>query len=174
MAIQIRRKKYKVEYEPKAVNYEPAPTSIEEQIIQRKRNSLGTIKNIFKRIDYWFPPKDIYSLLIFPSHKGLVMFSPFVLLAIPILYFLIKDLQIIVIHFILVLISFTLLFSTLNHLKSKIIKTNNLKSRFSFKSLPKIIFYVLLNEYIVLVAWKDFIFGKYSVLWDKVESTREL
>jgi cellulose synthase/poly-beta-1,6-N-acetylglucosamine synthase-like glycosyltransferase len=174
MAIQIRRKKYKVEYEPKAVNYEPAPTSIEEQIIQRKRNSIGTIKNIFKHIDYWLPPRDMYSLVIYPSHKGLVMFSPFVLLAIPILYFLIKDLQIIVIHFILVLISFTLLFSTLNHLKSKIIKTNNLKSRFSFKSLPKIIFYVLLNEYIVLVAWKDFIFGKYSVLWDKVESTREL
>ena len=174
MAIQIRRKKYKVEYEPKAINYEPAPTSIGEQIIQRKRNSIGTIKNIFKHIDYWLPPKDIYSLLIFPSHKGLVMFSPFILLAVPILYFLIRDLQIIVIHFILVLISFTLLFLILNHLKSKIIKTNNLKSGFSFKSLPKIIFYVLLNEYIVLVAWKDFIFGKYSVLWDKVESTREL
>ena len=102
------------------------------------------------------------------------MFSPFILFADPNLYFLIMDLQIIIIHFILALISFTLLFLILNHLKSKIIKTNNLKSGFSFKSLPKIIFYVLLNEYIVLLAWKDFIFGKYSVLWDKVESTREL
>lgn len=175
MAIQIRRKKYNVEYEPKAINYEPAPTSIEEQIIQRKRNSIGTIKNIFKHFDYWLFPRDMYSLLIFPSHKGLVMFSPFILAAIPILYFLILDLQIIVTHIILVLTIFTLLFLTLYNLKSKIIKSNdNLKSEFSFRSLPKIIFYVLLNEYIVLLAWKDFIFRKYSVLWDKVESTREL
>jgi cellulose synthase/poly-beta-1,6-N-acetylglucosamine synthase-like glycosyltransferase len=174
MAIQIRRKKYKVEYEPKAINYEPAPTSIEEQIIQRKRNSIGTIKNIFKHIDYWLLPRDMYSLVIFPSHKGLVMFSPFILIAIPILYFLIMDLKIIVTHFVLVLISFIMLFLVFNSLKSKIIKANKLKSRFSFKSLPKIIFYVLLNEYILLLAWKDFIFGKYSVLWDKVESTREL
>ena len=175
MAIQIRRKKYKVEYEPQAINYEPAPTSIGEQIIQRKRNSIGTIKNIFKHFDYWLFPRDMYSLLIFPSHKGLVMFSPFILAAIPILYFLILDLQIIVTHIILVLTIFTLLFLTLYNLKSKIIKSNNnLKSEFSFRSLPKIMFYVLLNEYIVLLAWKDFIFRKYSVLWDKVESTREL
>ncbi|MGB9980645.1 glycosyltransferase [Methanobacterium sp.] len=174
MAIQIRKKKYKIEYEPKAINYEPAPTSIEDQIIQRKRNSIGTIKNIFKHMDYWLFPRDIYSLVIFPSHKGLVMFSPFILIAIPILYFLIMDLQTIVTHFMLVLINFTMLFLVLNHLKSKIIKSSRLKSGFSFKSLPKIVFYVLLNEYIVLLAWKDFIFGRYSVLWDKVESTREL
>jgi hypothetical protein len=36
----------------------------------------------------------------------------------------------------------------------------------------KTVEYVLLNEYLVLLAWKDFLTGRVSVLWDKVESTR--
>jgi hypothetical protein len=30
----------------------------------------------------------------------------------------------------------------------------------------------LLNEYLILLAWKDFIFRRYSVLWEKAGSTR--
>lgn len=52
----------------------------------------------------------------------------------------------------------------------KVIKDE--KMNFSISAIPKIVYYVLFNEYIILLAWKDFIFRKYSVLWEKVESTR--
>ncbi|MBI5680852.1 MAG: glycosyltransferase [Methanobacterium sp.] len=172
MAIQIRRNGYKIEYEPKAVFYEPSPTTAEEIIIQKRRTSIGTIQTIFKHLNYWIPPKNYYSFLIFPSHKALVMFSPFILIAIPVLYLIIMDLNIIITNLILTLIIFALVFGILTYLKSKIIKNEASKSGFSIKSFPSIAYYVLLNEYLILLAWKDFIFGKYSVLWEKVSTTR--
>jgi hypothetical protein len=34
------------------------------------------------------------------------------------------------------------------------------------------VLYVLLNEFIILTAWKDVAFGNYSVLWEKATTTR--
>jgi len=173
MAIQIRRNGYKIEYEPKAIFYEPSPTNASDLITQKKRTSVGTISNIFKHIKYWIPPRNWYSGLIFPSHKGLAMFSPFLLLIIPVLFILIWNLDVILINLLFNLIIFIILFLLLLYLKSKLIKTIKTSGNQSFiKSSPKIIYYVLLNEYIILRAWIDFIFGKYSILWEKVESTR--
>ena len=39
--------------------------------------------------------------------------------------------------------------------------------------LLNILLYVLLHEYIILLAWKDFVFGNYAVTWEKAESTRK-
>jgi len=58
------------------------------------------------------------------------------------------------------------------YLKSKLTREEEIESSLSISSIPKIVYYVLLNEYLILLAWKDFIFGKYSVLWEKAESTR--
>jgi len=77
MCIRIRKKGYKIEYEPNAIVYEPSAITREDQVKQRKRTSVGTIQNMFKHWKYFLPPRDWYSLLIFPSHKGLAMFSPF-------------------------------------------------------------------------------------------------
>lgn len=172
MAIQIRKEGYKVEYEPEAIFYEPSPTTVEDLIIQKRRTSIGTIQTIFKHLSYWIPPKDYYSFLIFPSHKALPMFSPFILIAIPILYLLTLDLKIIVTNFVLTLVIFAVFFVILIYLKSKLIKSKSSKSGFSIKSLLNVVYYVLLNEWIILLAWKDFIFGRYSVLWEKVSTTR--
>jgi hypothetical protein len=38
--------------------------------------------------------------------------------------------------------------------------------------LPAIAYYVLFDEYLLLLAWKDFLFGRYSVLWEKIDSPR--
>jgi len=170
MAIQIRRKGYKIEYAPDAVVYEPAPTTVEDQIKQRKRTSIGTIQCMFKHWKYLLFPKDLYSSLIFPSHKGLTMFSPFVLLAIPIFYIFTNS-NIIFIHLTFSLFIFGLLLGILMHLKSKL-QISKPSTNFSILSIPKITYYVLLNEYLILLAWKDFIFNKYSVMWEKTESTR--
>ncbi len=172
MCIQIRRKGYKVEYEPEAMVYEPSATTAEDQIKQRKRASIGVIQNLFKHLNYFLPPRNLYSFLIFPSHKVLPIFSPFLLLAIPILYFAAWNLKIVIMHFVLTLLIFAGMFALLMFLKSRLTKDEGKKSTFSISSIPKIIYYVLLNEYLILLAWKDFIFKKYSVLWKKAESTR--
>jgi len=32
--------------------------------------------------------------------------------------------------------------------------------------------YVVLNELLIVLAWWDFLTGRYTVLWEKVQSTR--
>lgn len=173
MAIKIKRAGYKIEYEPNAIVYEPSATTPEDQIKQRKRTSIGVIQNIFKHLDYFIPPRDLYSFLIFPSHKALPLFSPFILLAIPVLYVAAWDIGIVITHFVLTLFIFAGLFALLVFLKLDLTRGEKMKSTFSISSIPMIIYYVLLNEYLILLAWTDFIFRRYSVLWEKAESTRE-
>jgi len=172
MTIQTRRNGYKVKYEPDAMVYEPSATIPVDQIKQRKRTSTGTIQNMFKHINYFLPPRNLYTLLIFPSHKVLAMFSPFILLAIPILYIVAWDIGIIITHFALSLFIFAGMLILLLSLKSRLVKNKGMKSGFSISAIPKIIYYVLLNEYLILLAWIDFIFQRHSVLWERAESTR--
>ena len=172
MSVRIRRKGYKIEHESNAMVYEPVSTTVEDQIKQRRRTSIGAIQTIFKHSGYLLLPKDLYSFLIFPSHKTLVMFSPFFLLAIPILYAITWNAKIAITHFVSTLLFFVVIFALLIFLKSKLIKIKGRKSSFSISTIPGIVYYVLLNEYLILLAWKDFIFRRYSVLWEKTESTR--
>jgi len=172
MAIQIRRAGYKIEYEPKAVVYEPMPTTAREQVIQRKRTSIGTMQCIFKHLDYFLLPRDLYSLLIFPSHKILAVLSPLLLLAILILYFIAWNGTLVAIHFFLTLLVSALMFGTLLLLRRKLMSDEEMKVKCSLLGILKIGYYVLLTEYLLLLAWKDFLFKKYSVLWQKVETTR--
>lgn len=172
MCIKIRRKGYKIEYEPEAKVYEPSATTSQDQIKQRKRTSTGTIQNMFKHLGYFLPPRDLYSFLIFPSHKALAMLSPFVVFAIPILYLLTWNIKVIITHFVFTLVIFVGLFTLLMLLKSRLNKGEKMKASFSISSIPKIVYYILLNEYLILLAWKDFLFGRYSVLWEKAESAR--
>jgi biofilm PGA synthesis N-glycosyltransferase PgaC len=43
------------------------------------------------------------------------------------------------------------------------------RAKFSFLRVAR---YVLFDEYLLLLAWKDFFSGRYSVLWEKIDSTR--
>ncbi|RCV66147.1 Glycosyltransferase, catalytic subunit of cellulose synthase and poly-beta-1,6-N-acetylglucosamine synthase [Methanophagales archaeon] len=172
MTIQVRRKGYKVIYEPEAKVHEPSAITSEDQIKQRKRTSIGTIQNMFEHLGYFIPPRDWYSMLIFPSHKALAMFSPFILLAIPILYLLTWNIDVVFTHFVLTLFVFVVMFALLMFLKSKLMEDRGIKSSFSLSSIPKVVYYVLLNEYLILLAWTDFVFKRYSILWERAESTR--
>jgi len=173
--IQIRRKGYKIVYTPKAIFYEGSPSTVKDWIKQRKKNTIGTIKNIFKYWQYFVFPRDYYSLIIFPSHKTLAILSPFLLAVVPVLYAIslaVSGISVaLAVHAIVSAIIFGILFVVLLSLKSQFFKSTN-HTRFSLLSVPKILFYVLLNEYLVTLAWKDFLFGKYSVLWEKAETTR--
>jgi biofilm PGA synthesis N-glycosyltransferase PgaC len=171
MSIVIRKKGYKVAFEPKAICYEPSPTSFAEQLTQKKRRCLGTIQNIFKHWHYLFAPRDWYSLLIFPSHKGLLMFTPFMFIGILLGYVLIWNPYLILEHlFIMSAVFLILLLVYLRYvprLKQAYVTTRRVKVR-----LPAIAYYVLFDEYLLLLAWKDFLFGRYSILWEQVSSTR--
>ena len=170
MAVQIKRKGYKIQYEPNAIAYEPSAKTHKDQIIQKERIAIGRIQCFFKHRAYLVFPIDLYRLLIFPSRRTLSIFSPFIFLAIPILYALVNNIFTIVTHIILTLMIFLIVFSIFMILKSKIIKTT--KSKFSLSSIFKIVYFVLFEEYIILLAWKDYIFKKYSILWEKAESAR--
>ena len=172
MAIRIRKKGYKIKYEPDAAVYEPAPATARDQIKQRKRTSIGTIQAIFKHFKYLMVPKDLYSLFIFPSHKFITMVSPFYLIIIPLLYLVSGNFYLVISHVLLTLLVFIISLAILMHLKAKICARNI--GRFSFSSLFKIVNYVLLNEYLIILAWVDFASGKYTVLWEKAETTRSI
>lgn len=174
MCIQVRKKGYKIEYEPKAVVYEPSATNASDQIKQRKRTSIGTIQNIFKHRNYFFFPRDIYSFLTFPSHKTLVLLSPFLFILISAFYVILSMngmFETVITHFIIIMSLFVLLFVILMNLKSHIIKNEPI-SKFKVKIIPHIVQYIILNEFLLLLAWKDFIMGDYSVSWEKATSTR--
>lgn len=172
MCITIRTKGYKIVYEPRAIVYEPAATTPEDQIKQRKRTSIGTIQNLIKHRRFLVFSRNWYGKLILPSHKGLVMISPFMLLAIPVLYLLIGDFHIILTHIIFTAIFFIGLCVLLFYMRSRLLEKNTKTTSFSSISILNIAYYVLLNEYLILLAWMDYFFGRYSVLWDKVKTTR--
>jgi cellulose synthase/poly-beta-1,6-N-acetylglucosamine synthase-like glycosyltransferase len=168
MPIRIRRKGYKIHYEPKAIVYEPSPSHVWDQIEQRKRNSIGTLQCIFKHLDYLLPPRNLYGAIILPSHKILPMFSPFILLGIAILYIIAWDIRIVISHLIINAFIFGVLLLTFLLTRSRVLMSEQTKDNFSGISLIKSVYYILLLEYSILIAWKDFMLKKYQVTWHKV------
>lgn len=175
MAVQIRKKGYKVIYEPRALAYEAGPTSNKEQIIQKKRTTLGTIQCFFKHRSYLWFPHDKYSGIIFPAHKLLQIVSPFLLFGTVAMFIALLATQ----HFLasfsyiaLTIMLFSSAYLILTRRLSEIRITQPGKSIITIKNIFQIIYYILLHELIILLAWKDFIFKKYAVTWQKVESTR--
>lgn len=172
MTMQLRSKGFKIKYEPRAKVYESSATIKEDQIRQRKRTSIGTLQSISNNANYLFKPKDLYTVLIFPSHKMLAMISPFLLTGISIFYLIVCDIGVILTHLCLSLVIFAGFLVLLLSLKSQLDINGEIRSNFSIFSVPKIVYYVLLNEYLILIAWMDYIFGNNSVLWEKAGTTR--
>jgi len=50
--------------------------------------------------------------------------------------------------------------------------TSNSNSSKNSLSILNLINYVIINEFIILVAWKKYLLGETSTKWDKAESTR--
>jgi poly-beta-1,6-N-acetyl-D-glucosamine synthase len=174
MTIQVRSKGYKIKYEPQALVYEPSAVTAVDQIKQRKRTCIGTIQNFFLHIRYFLTSPNLFTCVIFPSHKMLAILSPFFILSVLSLYIFSWDLNVIIFHLIISTIAFSLVFMIMIFLKSRLIQKGKNSSKLSTLSIPKIICYVLLNEYLILLAWLDFISKNYSVLWERAESTRRV
>ena len=177
IAIRIRKQGYKIGYEPDALAYEPGPTTRREQIIQKKRAAIGTIQSFFKHRGYLWFPRDKYSLFIFPSHKTLQILSPYLLLGILATFFsqlvlqrFIPSMAYLLAVGVLILLSLIVLNKELSG--TRITRNTSIVKATLSGDLFNILLYVLLHEYIILLAWKDFVLGNYAVTWQKAESTR--
>jgi len=177
MAIKIRRQGYEIVYEPDAIAYEAGPTTKREQIIQKKRATIGTIQSFFKHRRYLWLPGDKYSWLIFPSHKTLQILSPYLLLGILVTFITLLVLQQFVIIIVYILAIGALFSFSLTILSKRLGSIRTIHGPAVNAALPSdllnILSYVLLHEYIILLAWKDFVFGNYVVTWEKAESARK-
>jgi biofilm PGA synthesis N-glycosyltransferase PgaC len=171
MSIAIRKKGYKVAFEPNAICYEPSPTSFSEQRTQKKRRCLGTIQNIFKHWRYLIVPRDWYRAIIFPSHKGLLMVTPFLFVGMLLGYIVIWNPLLVLGNLLIMSALFLILLSVYLRFVPRVHRADasTPPAKFSFLRVAR---YVLFDEYLLLLAWKDFFSGRYSVLWEKIDSTR--
>ena len=166
MALQIRKKGLTIAYEPQAIVFEKAASTPTEQIIQKKKNVIGTLLCTGKHRDMFLPPRNLYSLLIYPSHKMLPLLLPFMFLSLPLFYAILGG-EVMKIH----LLFFASLYIVSNMALLALMPAGE-GLNLSLNNIAKIYLYFLLQQYIVLLAWKDFLTGNYSALWEKVESTR--
>jgi biofilm PGA synthesis N-glycosyltransferase PgaC len=171
MSITIRKKGYKVVFEPNAICYEPSPTSFGEQRTQKKRRCLGTIQNIAKHWRYLIVPSDWYRRIIFPSHKGLLMVTPFLFVGVLLGYVVLWDSHEILGHLFINSALFLILLYLYLHFVPRLHHAYA-SPRPAKVSLLRVAMYVLFDEYLLLLAWKDFFSRRYSVLWEKIDSTR--
>ncbi|MFZ0010292.1 MAG: hypothetical protein WAL97_00075, partial [Halobacteriota archaeon] len=139
---------------------------------QKQRRCLGTIQNIFKHWRYLFVPRDWYRLIIFPSHKGLLMASPFMFLGILVGYILIWNPLVVLDHIFIMSALFLIMLAVYLRYGPRLYRADasTRPAKFSFLRVAR---YVLFDEYLLLLAWRDFFFRRYSVLWEKIDSTRE-
>ena len=174
----------KVKYEPKAIVYEKVPSNKIDEIKQRKKNAIGTIQVTFAYLRFLLSPR-LYSAIYF-SHKGLQLLFPFlvIIFAISLLWSIFEGNYFVIYAVIAYGIMSIVLLSALLVLVRKAKLTYNLSLRerrssdrgiLSFITrIPTILKYFLLLQYIVVLAWIDYVRGRYSVRWEKVESTREV
>ncbi len=178
MAVQLKKKGYKIEYEPKAIYFEPAAGNHGDYLIQKKKIITGRIQCFLHHIGYFLLPLDIYRILVFPSRRTLSIFSPFLFLLYPILWIIIANPVTIVINLLVTMLCFAGIMSTLMLFKPK--KVGKTQKTIGKKihvlkypsSLIKIASHVIFIEFIILFGWKDYLSGNYSVLWEKAQSTR--
>jgi biofilm PGA synthesis N-glycosyltransferase PgaC len=116
-------------------------------------------------------PRDWYRLIIFPSHKGLLMVTPFMFIGILLGYVLIWDPRVILSHLFIMSAVFLILLALYKRFVPRLHQAY-FSSAPSKVSLLAVASYVIFDEYLLLLAWKDFFSGRYSVLWEKVGSTR--
>jgi poly-beta-1,6-N-acetyl-D-glucosamine synthase len=171
MCIKFRKEGYKIEYEPEAIVYEAAPTSLREQVKQRTKNSVGTIASILHNFQYLVVPADLYRLLLMPSHKGLAIVSPFLMLAVPALYLVAFDWGLVWFHALTTVIIFLMTFAAMTFVRSRL-GAGYRTEQITIAGFMRIILYTLLSSYIVLLSWKSYITGNYSARWDMVKTTR--
>jgi cellulose synthase/poly-beta-1,6-N-acetylglucosamine synthase-like glycosyltransferase len=170
-AIQIRRKGYRIGYAPEALAFESVPLSVRDMTIQWKKNALGAIQCAFRSWKFLIGTPNFYTYLIFPSHKGLQVLQPFLLVLAAIAFVgaigsggLVEVGLIVLVFLILSLGAAALLFVEVRRAPTR--------GSGSFFHPVSWIWTFVAFQHAILLAWKDYILGRRDVRWEKVESTR--
>jgi len=82
LGLKIRKKGYKVIFDPKAHCYERLPSSITNRLKIKQRRAQGHIKLLLENLDVLFNPKyGKYGLLVFPLNFYMIVVMPWLLVA---------------------------------------------------------------------------------------------
>lgn len=163
LSLQIIERGYKVVYVPEAVVYEPAVEHTHDLIKQKKRRAVGTIQVIFKHISMFLNPKlSVFNLLLF-FHKVLRVFTPVLALIILTLFYL-------VLHS----LDYRYKYEALALAGAAIIVSIALIELVFKKALLRKLHYFLVVQYSYILAWFEFLTGRYKVTWEKTDSSRDL
>jgi hypothetical protein len=100
------------------------------------------------------------------------MLSPFILLAIPVTYILTFDWSLALAHAAATIVAFSAVFAGFTWERS-LLGASYRSDRMSIAGVTRMALYVLLNESIILTAWKDVALGNYSILWEQATTTRK-
>jgi len=171
-AIQIRKKGYRIGYAPEAVAFEVVPTSAGDMAIQWKKNALGAIQCAFRHARFLWTAPNYYTYLIFPSHKGLQVLQPFLLLlaAAGLLGVVLTG------AYDLPLIASFLSWIVISVVSASLASVEIRRESGSRPgSLVKPVVWIrtfFAFQWAVLLAWRDYVLGRRDVRWEKVESTR--
>jgi len=179
LSIRVRKKGYRLIHDPEAIVWEPAPANIKDEIIQKSRRIVGTIQVLFKHKDVLFNPKyGVYGCFILPSHKFLPILSPFLNILFVILFvlhlFLTRKISL---YLFILISSFTYVSSvfTYNIYLSLILLTFLFLVCLIFISkLFHLVKYFLVLQYTFLIAWVRYVQNKYTVTWEKIDSSRTI
>ena len=160
LAVAIRKKGYRIIYEPEAVASEEIPEGTKGLTTQKKRSAIGTIQTIRRHRQVLFNPRyGWYGLLILPSHKLLQILLPWIFLlgAISLQFFLwqFRNLGTVRRFFVFEIVG-TLILIFLNLLLPKL----------EIKPI-KIVEFWLLAQWIIALAWVDYFRNNFRVNWVK-------
>jgi len=106
-------------------------------------------------------------------HKGLQILSPFLILGIMATFIplIVQQAYSMVIVYLVCTAVISLISLLILVNKLSVTNTRNKKDHLPHNPFG-ILKFVLLHEYIILLAWKDFLRNDYSVTWKKAETTR--
>lgn len=165
MSVALRRKGKLIIFEPDAEVWEPTPTDIREEIIQKKRRIIGTIQTLIKHRRFLLSLRNgWYSKLIVPSHKILPLISPLLIVLFFISSLTLPAVTALQFYSALFWLSVFVLFLS-------VLSWSPLSKVFT---VLKMIKYLLLLQFIVFLGWVNFFSGRYSVTWEKILGSREL
>ena len=163
LTIQIIKRGYKVIYVPGAKVYEPSVENTEDLIKQKKRRAVGALQVVFKHLDMITKPKLLIFNILFFFHRTLRLFTPILslLLLIPLCYLFFAS-------------GYRYKYEALGITAAVVVVASLITSLVFKKSLIRNLYYFLVLQYSYILAWIEFITGKYKVTWEKTESSRDL
>lgn len=166
ITLSIKKKGYKVIYEPTAISQKYAASSSEDLFNQKIRTVIGTIQILIKHNNFLNPLKWGMFSIIFFSNRHLQIMTPFFILCVFFSTLAVYSLNSNIIFYCLVLLqilAFFVGFLTVIVSKKKELTT------FPFSAIK----FFILMQIICLIAWVKYFTNDYTMKWDTVSTTRK-